>query len=83
MVSTPIMAPLSDLLNIPRQVAVLAFQFGDGLSNILRPTALNPVVCGIAGVKIEKWWKWFVPLFGMLLLTQMVLIAIALAIGLS
>lgn len=82
-VSMPIMAPLSDLLNIPRQVAVLAFQFGDGLSNVLWPTALTPVVCGIAGVKIEKWWKWFVPLFGMLLLTQMVLIAIALAVGLS
>lgn len=62
---------------------MLAFPFGDGLSNILWPTALTPVVCGIAGVKIEKWWKWFVPLFGMLLLTQMVLIAIALAIGLS
>lgn len=82
-VSMPIMAPLSDLLSIPRQVAVLAFQFGDGLSNVLWPTALTPVVCGIAGVKIEKWWKWFVPLFGMLLLTQMALIAIALAVGLS
>ncbi|WP_294856552.1 YfcC family protein [uncultured Oscillibacter sp.] len=82
-VSMPIMAPLSDLLNIPRQVAVLAFQFGDGLSNILWPTASAPIVCGIAGVKVEKWWKWFVPLFGLLLLTQMALVAIALAINFS
>lgn len=80
-VSMPIMAPLSDLLDISRQMAVLAFQFGDGLSNVLWPTALTPVVCGIAGVKIEKWWKWFIPLFGMLFVTQMVLIGIALAIG--
>ena len=82
-VSIPIMAPLADLLNIPRQIAVLAFQFGDGLSNIMWPTAFAPVVCGIAGVKIEKWWKWFVPLFGMLLLTQMICIAIGIAIGIS
>lgn len=82
-VSMPIMAPLADILQIPRQVAVLAFQFGDGLSNVMWPTALTPVVCGIAGVPIQKWWKWFTPLFGMLVVTQMILIAIALAIGVA
>ncbi len=35
----PIMAPLSDLLGIGRQTAVLAFQFGDGLSNLIIPTS--------------------------------------------
>lgn len=80
-VSIPIMAPLADVINIPRQVAVLAFQFGDGLSNVLWPTALTPVVCGIAGVKLERWWKWFIPLFGMLFLTQAAMIAIAMIIG--
>ncbi len=79
--SMPIMAPLSDLLNIPRQVAVLAFQFGDGLSNVLWPTAFAPIVCGIAGVKVEKWWKFFVPLFGLLFLTQCCLILLAIVIG--
>lgn len=79
--SMPIMAPLSDLLGISRQVAVLAFQFGDGISNILWPTAFAPVICGIAGVKLEKWWKWFVPLFLLILLTQAVLIAVAIRIG--
>ncbi|WP_337603586.1 YfcC family protein [Acidaminococcus timonensis] len=80
-VSMPIMAPLSDLLHIPRQLAVLCFQYGDGLSNILWPTAMAPVCAGIAGVKVEKWWKWFVPLFLLLLLTQMVTVAVALMIG--
>lgn len=80
-VSMPIMAPLADLLNIPRQIAVLAYQFGDGLSNIMWPTAFAPVICGIAGIKIEQWWKWFVPLFGLLVLTQMGCIALGLAIG--
>ena len=53
----PIMAPLSDLLGIPRQVAVLAFQFGDGLSNILWPTAFMPIICGIAKIRIDKWLR--------------------------
>ena len=79
--SMPIMAPLSDLLGISRQVAVLAFQFGDGISNVLWPTAFAPVVCGIAGVRIDRWWKWFVPLFFLILATQGVLIAIAIQIG--
>ena len=76
-VSMPIMAPLADLVGISRQTSILAFQFGDGLSNVLWPTASAPIICGIAGIKIEKWWKWFVPLFLLLLLTQAVLVAIS------
>ncbi|MDR1048246.1 MAG: AbgT family transporter [Synergistaceae bacterium] len=79
--SMPIMVPLSDLLGISRQVAVLAFQFGDGISNILWPTAFAPVIAGLAGVKIGTWWRWFVPLFMWILLTQMVLIAVGVWIG--
>jgi uncharacterized ion transporter superfamily protein YfcC len=77
----PIMAPLADLLGISRQVAVLAFQFGDGLSNILWPTAFAVVMAGIGGVKVTAWWKWLVPLFLWLILAQAVLIAIAIGIG--
>ena len=75
--SMPIMAPLADLIGVSRQVAVLAFQFGDGLSNIIWPTAMAPIMCGIAGIKIEKWWKLIVPIFLALLVTQGVLIAVA------
>ena len=79
--SMPIMAPLSDLLGVSRQVSVLAFQFGDGLSNILWPTAFAPMVAGLAGVKLEKWWKFFVPLFLILLVTQSILMMLAIGIG--
>lgn len=78
--SMPIMAPLADLIGISRQTAVLAFQFGDGLSNIIWPTAFAPVICGIAGIKLEKYWKWIIPLFILLLLTQAVLMAASLAV---
>ena len=65
--SMPIMAPLADLI-------------GDGLSNIIWPTSMTPIICGIAGVKIEKWWKWFVPVFIVLVLTQSILMAVSVVI---
>ncbi len=79
----PIMAPLSDLLGITRQTAVLAYQYGDGFSNILWPTTLLPVMCGIARVPIEKWWRYFVPFFLLLLPVQMIFMAVAVAMNLQ
>lgn len=79
----PIMAPLSDLLGITRQTAVLAFQFGDGFSNILWPTTALPVICSIAKVPIDKWWKYFLPFFGWLLVAQVIFMAIAVAVNLQ
>lgn len=79
----PIMAPLADLLGITRQTAVLAYQYGDGFSNILWPTTLLPVICGIARVPIEKWWKYFVPFFLLLLPVQMIFMAAAVIMNLQ
>lgn len=79
--SMPIMAPLADLLGISRQISVLAFQFGDGFSNIVWPTAFAPIVCGIAGIKLEKWWKFILPLFGLIFIAQSVLLMIAIIIN--
>lgn len=77
----PIMASLADILGVSRQVAVLAFQFGDGLSNILWPTADIVIICGLGGIAVEKWWKWFLPLCGILFLMQMIFIEIAVLTG--
>lgn len=78
----PIMAPIADMVGLSRQVAVLAYQFGDGLSNTLWPTCGIMVSCGLAGVPIDRWWKFFLPLFGILFVAVSVLLAIAVAIGL-
>lgn len=52
----PIMAPLADILGVPTQTAVLAFQFGDGLSNSLWPTSgVLMASLAIAGIPYEKW----------------------------
>ncbi|TXB65582.1 YfcC family protein [Phaeodactylibacter luteus] len=71
----PIMAPLSDLLGIGRQTAVLAFQFGDGLSNLIIPTSgVTMGVLAIARIPYQVWAKWFLPLFLWLCLVCMLLL---------
>ena len=81
LVSMPVMAPLSDLLGISRQTAVLTFQFGDGLSNILWITGSMPIICKFAGIPPRAWLRWLVPLFAVLFATQMICVAGAVAIG--
>jgi len=78
----PIMAPLADMLGVSRQVACLAFQFGDGLSNLVWPTCGCVIICALGGISIQKWWKWFLPLAGILFVMQMALIALAMLMGL-
>lgn len=78
--SMPLMVPLSDLLGINRQIAVLAFQFGDGFSNIFWPTACA-VLCAISGVPINKWWKFFGPFFFAVEAVAAVMLAIAVVIN--
>lgn len=62
-VSIPILAPLSDLVGVTRQTAVLAYQFGDGISNIFTPTS-GYFMAGLALAKVpwDKWAKWMIPL---------------------
>ena len=79
--SMPIMAPLADLLGVSRDTAVLAFQFGDGLSNIVWPTGFAAIMAGLAGVKVEKWWKFIIPVFLGLFVTQAALMVIAVMTG--
>jgi uncharacterized ion transporter superfamily protein YfcC len=80
-VSMPLMIPLSDVLGISRQTAVLAFQFGDGISNVMWITGSMPILCKFAEISPRLWIKWFTPLFLIILMTQMFCIALALAIN--
>ena len=71
----PIMAPLSDLLGISRQTAVLAFQFGDGLINMIIPTSgVTMGILAVAKVPYNVWLKWFTPLLLILVLACMLLL---------
>lgn len=77
----PIMAPLSDLVGVNRQVAVLAFQFGDGFSNLLWPTGFILIGCILAQIPLNRYFRWFLPLFGMLLVAQVAFLWGAILIG--
>ncbi|GAB2736678.1 YfcC family protein [Salinifilum aidingensis] len=69
LVTMPIMAPLSDVLGVTRQTAVLAYQLGDGLGNILYPTSgYFMAALALAGVRWDKWVRFFLPLFAMWIL---------------
>lgn len=64
LVTMPIMAPLSDLIGVTRQSSVLAYQLGDGLSNIFYPTSgYFMATLALAGVTWDKWVRFFLPLF--------------------
>lgn len=56
----PIMAPFSDVIGISRQATVMAFQFGDGFTNMITPTSAVLIgALGIARIPYEVWVKWF------------------------
>ncbi|MBR5054602.1 MAG: YfcC family protein [Bacteroidales bacterium] len=58
-VTIPIMAPFCDIIHLSRQAMVMAFQFGDGFTNMVTPTSgVLMAALGMAKVPYEKWVKW-------------------------
>ena len=58
-VTMPIMAPFADIINVSRQATVLAFQFGDGFTNMITPcSGVLMAVLSVAKIPYEKWVKW-------------------------
>jgi len=80
----PLLVPLSDLIGLPRQVTVLAYQYGAGLCEVLTPTngALMAMLAA-SGVRYEDWLRFVVPLWGILLALAAVAIGVAVAVGLQ
>ncbi len=80
----PIMAPLADVVGISRQMAVCAFQYGDGLSNAVFPTNGTMMASiAIAGVAFDRWLRWMLPLFLLwtAVATVIVITGVALAVA--
>ncbi len=82
LITMPILAPVGEMVGLNRQIAVLAFQFGDGFSNIFWPTSVF-MMCGIMGMPVNKWYKFVTPLFGLLLVAEILLLCLAIFIGFS
>ncbi len=78
----PLMTPMADLIGITRQVTVQAFQFGDGLSNLITP--LNGTLMGglaMAHVNFPKYFRWAIKIIGFQILVAVIVTMYLQSIG--
>ena len=81
-VTMPIMGPISDIVGVSRQVAVLAYQMGDGFMNMIVPTnAVLMGILGICGIPYGRWFRFIWPLMLQLLLLGSLVMVIAVTVG--
>ena len=74
-ITIPIMAPFSDLVGVSRQAMVLAFQFGDGFTNMVTPTSgVLMAALAMARVPYAKWLRWIWKMVAVLLVLGLLLL---------
>ncbi len=79
----PIMAPLSDLVGVPRQIAVLAYQLGAGFVDAFTPVSASLIgVLGVARIEWGKWAKFQIKMQAFFFLMGTIIIGVAVAIHL-
>ena len=82
LITMPIMVPLADFANITRQTTILAYQFGDGVTNILWPTSgYFMAALSIGKIPYSKWIRFALPLLLIWLFEGAVFLFIANIIG--
>ena len=81
-ITIPIMAPFSDMVGVSRQAMVLAFQFGDGFTNMITPTSgVLMSALAMARIPYTRWVRWIwkmvlaLLVLGLLLLLPTVLLS--------
>ena len=74
----PIMLPVADIIGMTKQTAVLAFNFGDGLSNYILPTssALMGFIA-MVGISYSNWMKFMWKLFLIWIVVGAILVIVA------
>ncbi|XMB71623.1 Na+/H+ antiporter NhaC family protein [Mycoplasmatota bacterium WC30] len=78
----PILIPLVTLIGISKELAILAFIFGDGYTNVIFPTnGVLLIGLSIANVSYGKWFKWTYKLQILTLLLTILLLVVAFYIG--
>lgn len=78
----PILMPMAEIIGLSKQITVLAYQFGDGISNLAFPTVALLVAClSYARVPFDKWFKFILPFQGIAYAVSAVLLIIASFIG--
>ncbi|MCX7025341.1 MAG: hypothetical protein NT080_12100 [Spirochaetes bacterium] len=78
----PIIMPLADLVGVTRQIAVSAYTFGDGFSNMAYPTnAALLITLSLTVISYPKWLKWVVGLWFWIILATVIFLGIAVALN--
>jgi uncharacterized ion transporter superfamily protein YfcC len=71
----PIMSQFSDLIGVSRQATVMAYQFGDGFTNMITPTSgVLLGVLSVAKIPYDKWFRWILPLMIILIVIGFLLL---------
>jgi uncharacterized ion transporter superfamily protein YfcC len=71
----PMMSQFSDLIGVSRQATVMAYQFGDGFTNMITPTSgVLLGVLSVAKIPYDKWFRWILPLMIILIIIGFLLL---------
>lgn len=82
LVTLPIMIPAGDMLGFTRQTTILAFQIGDGLTNIMTPTLGGLMaMLGLCRVPFGKWVKYIASYTGIAFLVSWVFLILSVMFG--
>lgn len=77
----PVMIPLGRALDLSPQIAILAFQIGDGVTNLFNPSLGGLVaMLGVCRVPFDRWLRFVLPLTGILLVWAWIGLLIAVAV---
>lgn len=80
----PVMIPLGEALGLTRQVSILAFQIGDGVTNLFNPSLGGLVaMLSLCRVPFDRWLRFALPLTGIILLWAWAGLLLAVAVGYS
>jgi uncharacterized ion transporter superfamily protein YfcC len=81
-VTMPIMSPLATLTDVPQQTAVLAYQFGDGFTNMIVPTsALVMGALALGKVPYSAWFRFVGPLLLKIFAVAAIFLVMSMYIG--
>ncbi len=80
----PVMLPLGESLGLTQQITILAFQIGDGISNLVNPTLGGLIaMLSMCRVPIDRWIRFIFPVLILILMLSFVAIVIAVATNYS
>lgn len=80
----PVMLPMGDVLGLTNQTTILAFQIGDGVTNLINPTVGGLIaMLAMCRVPIDRWFRYILPVVGIILLVSWIFLLIAVFTGYS